>query len=321
MRLSKDQIRRVTSAAAALADDAPQQSLDNFFGDVLSLSALERATLIPDPDPSLDGSVNVSELTKARDAILHDDGKIPSYVVYNKPGSRTPFISGIATYLSTLAADPHSAPAFLSRLAQRDRVRTELLSFAKGHDLELLAAAIFAKACDFGEATMGSGDQGIDAIAWKELLTVESAFLGGLTGVEALPRPGHKVFFVASSKASIGAGPTGSALLNPAHIRELVGGWLIQRSTIAAWGNFGLQMLSPLQLVLVTSYRLSAESQVECNKLGIQVWGRTELVYLVCRYAPDEVFSNPGRTFSSAEFKRWWEGKKSTRQSRQAFAH
>ncbi|WP_148289665.1 hypothetical protein [Ideonella sp. B508-1] len=167
MLLSQAQIAIVTRAAAALDDDAPEKTLEDFFGEELGLNTLERANLIPDPDPSLDGSVNISELTKARDTLLHESGKIPSYVVYNRPGSRNPFISGIATYLSSLAGNSHSEAAFLARLRQRDRVRTELLSFAKGHDLELLAAAIFAKSCDFGDATAGSGDQGIDAIAGK----------------------------------------------------------------------------------------------------------------------------------------------------------
>ncbi|WP_148289666.1 hypothetical protein [Ideonella sp. B508-1] len=150
---------------------------------------------------------------------------------------------------------------------------------------------------------------------------MKAAFLEGVLGSDTPPRPGHKVFFVASSKASIAAGPTGSALLNPAHIRELVGAWLIQRSTVAAWGSFGLQMLSPLQLVLVTTYRLSDESQFECKKLGIQVWGRTELTYFICKYAPDEVFGNQGGAFSPAEFRKWWRGKQGTRQVRQYLAH
>jgi len=131
----------------------------------------------------------------------------------------------------------------------------------------------------------------------------------GLAG-SSLLRPGNRVYFVASSKAMMDA--TGEAplrLISPAHIRELVGSWVIQRSSVGAWAGIGLQMLTPLQLVLVTTYRLSDESQQDCHRLGVQVWGLAELTYLICRYAPPAVFSGPNGAFSTAEFNVWWKDK------------
>lgn len=316
MRLSSAQLAAVSTAAAIFPDDANVQPLEEFMGSVLALSLVEKASLMPDPDPTGVGSINISEFTKARDLLIRDEGKVPSYVAYKPKGQAQYFISGIATYLRTFRSGADSA--FLMRIKSRDSVRSALRRLKQGHDLELVAAAVFANACDYGQATAGSGDQGIDAVAWKELLSIDDVFMDGLAGSELI-RPGNRVYFVASSKAMMDAGGAAPLkLISPAHIRELVGSWVIQRSSVGAWTSLGLQMLTPLQLVLVTTYRLSAEAQQDCHKLGVQVWGLPELTYLICKHAPPEVFNGPSGDFVQTAFNAWWRAKKTSRLSRTA---
>jgi hypothetical protein len=60
-------------------------------------------------------------------------------------------------------------------------------------------------------------------------------------------------------------------------------------------------------MILVTTYRLSTEAKSDCRDLGIQVWGIPELIYLVCRWAPETVFDAVnGNTFSASAFRGWW---------------
>ena len=314
MRLTAAQLGTVCTAAQRLPDDAPKRLLEEFIGFELQLSVVQQALLVPDPDPTGVGAVNISGFTKSRDLLIREEGKVPSYVVFKPKGQSQHFISGISTYLDKVRGGVD--PAFLQRIKSRKAIRRVLRSLKQGHDLELVAAAIFENACGYGQATAGSGDQGIDAIAWKELLPIDDVFMDGLAG-SGLLRPGNRVFFVASSKAMMDA--TGAAplkLISPAHIRELVGGWLIQRSAIGAWTGLGLKFLTPLQLVLVTTYRLSEESQQDCHKLGVQVWGLPELTYLICKYAPLSVFGDPNGTFSTPKFNAWWKSKSSTKLTR-----
>ncbi|WP_043345793.1 hypothetical protein [Cupriavidus basilensis] len=313
MTLTSADIRRVINHACALDFDAPEKSIEDFFGDVLGLNAIQRAGVFPDPDLTGTGAVTVGRLTCARDELLRDKGEVPSFIIFHrKPQNRT-FISGISTYLR-LKGLPSDYPAdFLTRIGRHRAIRRELLQLDQGHKLEVVAAAILSAACHYGEATKGSGDQGVDAIAWNQLIHIEDAFLDGLIGDKVI-RPGHRVMVVASSKAAIGSDPDNLKVINPAHIRELVGSWLIQRSESGHWRSFGIQMLTPLQLVLVTTYRLSEESKAECQRLGVQVWSVPELVYLICRYAPSTVFPNGRRsTFSARGFADWWQAKEPTR--------
>src|SRR5439155_15438185 len=85
--------------------------------------------------------------------------------------------------------------------------------------------------------------------------------------------PGDKVFVFASSKAFTDGRQSRPELINRAHIRELVGGWVIQRSSVAKWQSVGIRMLSPVQMILVTTYRLSPDAKAECRALGVHVWG------------------------------------------------
>lgn len=66
-------------------------------------------------------------------------------------------------------------------------------------------------------------------------------------------------------------------------------------------------MLSPVQMILVTTYRLSMDAKADCRDLGVQVWGIPELVYLICKWAPDPIFDAAhGYAFSAASFRSWW---------------
>ncbi|CAD6876207.1 hypothetical protein [Methylomonas fluvii] len=313
MALSSTDIQRVIDVAYKLDIYTPQRPIEDFFGDVLGLNAIQRASEFPDPDPTGIGAISIGRLTLARDELLRDKGQVPAFVIYRDKTANRTFISGIAAYLSLKGLPADSPPDFLKRIEKHQSIRKELLQIDKGHKLELVAAAILSRVCHYGEATKGSGDQGIDAIGWNQLIRIEDAFLDGLA-TDNVIRAGHRVMVVASSKAAIGSNPGDLKVINPAHIRELVGSWLIQRSESSVWKNLGVQLLTPLQLVLVTTYRLSEESKAECQRLGVQVWSIPELVYLICRYAPPEVFPIGRRPmFSPSKFADWWGEKQLTR--------
>ena len=147
---------------------------------------------------------------------------------------------------------------------------------------------------------------------------IDSTFSEGIAATpEALP--GEKVFLFASSKAFMKPKKPKKSdrrpkLIDPAHIRELVGGWLIQRSSAGIWQKVGIRMLSPVQMVLVTTYRLSAEAKAACLTLGIQVWGIPELIYLICLNAPATVFdAQNSYDFRLSEFRAWWKLREQTR--------
>ena len=128
--------------------------------------------------------------------------------------------------------------------------------------------------------------------------------------------PGEKVFLLASSKAVIGAAGQQPKLISPAHIRELVGGWVIQRTDTGKWQKVGIRMLSPVQMILVTTYRLSLDAKAECRNLGIQVWGIPELIYLICLNAPASVFDAiHGYAFLPKAFRLWWKDRDKNRLS------
>ena len=310
MKLTQSQIDAVIAAAKKLSVDAVSTTVESFYGTTLGLNGIELAALFPNPDPLGSAATAVSHLTHAREEILRDNCDIPSFVIYAGPSNVN--IVGLCEYYRSVK--PKSSgypPDYISRLAQYASIRDELRAIDKGHKLEALSAALLSLVCSYGESTRGSGDQGIDAIGTNHLIRIDSVFLDGELDDSKI-MPGQKVIVLASSKAGLSQRGAETKLINPAHIRELVGGWLIQRSEASMWRNLGIQMLTPLQLVLVTTYRLSAESKSECNKLGVQVWGVPELIFLICCYAPPSVFSAAG-TFSVAEFRNWWEAKNATR--------
>lgn len=310
MALTASQMKLVASRARALPIDAPAMTVEAFYGSVLGLNALQLGALFPKPDVSGIGAIQISQLTLEREEILRDKCDIPSFVVYETPVGF--FICGLVTYYKSEKPLPADYPSdFLDRLQQSNKIRNQLINLDKGHNLEVLAAAILAVACTYGEATKGSGDQGIDAIGSNNLIHVDSLFIDGEID-DAKIVAGKKVFILASSKAGLGLTGSDVKIISPAHIRELIGGWLIQRSEASVWRNLGIQMLTPLQLLLVTTYRLSSESKADCNRLGVQVWGIPELVFLICRYGDAKIFSGVSG-FSAPNFTKWWDSKNISR--------
>ena len=159
---------------------------------------------------------------------------------------------------------------------------------------------------------IGSGDQGIDAFGWQGRAYRRALFFHQRLWIARTSRQwiGKKVYFLASSKANIGQGAEPDPI-NPAFIRELIGGWLLQRTATGKWSQLGILPLSPVQLVLVTTYRISPSARGECMSLGVQVWALPELIFFVAKYAPDDVFA--GNAFVIDAFNAWWQTKDESR--------
>lgn len=307
MALTPLQIGKVLSAARTFPITGPAQTVEQFYGSTLALNAVELAENFPSPDPSGITAIAVSRLTALREETLRDRCEVPSFVVFKSVLGHC--ICGLAYYYANVKAAVNP-PDFIARLSQIRKVRNQLISIDKGHNLETLAAAILGIVCTRGEATKGSGDQGVDAFGEQDLIPIDPVFIDGEIN-ESKIFPGQKVIILASSKANV-AKSDPPDIISPAHIRELVGGWLIQRSEISMWKTLGVQMLTPLQLLLATTYRLSPDSKLYCNRLGVQVWGIPELTYLICRYAPNEIFS-VSSGFSVPRFEKWWREKEATK--------
>jgi hypothetical protein len=308
MSLTQQEVNQVLDSARNLALNAAAKRVEDFIGRSLGLNPFQQAQYFPDPDPNDLLAIAVARLTRQQEEILRNEAAVPTFAVYDN-ALGIPSIAGLSTYLEFQGISNQ----FISRLSNHSEIRNALRSLRRGQHLEALAAAIMSAGCDSGEATRGSGDQGIDAIGWKELLPIHSAFSNVTARVPEV-LPGEKVFLFASSKAVLGTRGGLPTLLNPAHIRELVGGWIIQRSSAGMWRPVGIRMLSPVQMILVTTYRLSADARAECSELGVQIWGIPELIYLVCRWAPDAAF-NPvnGFVFDSSAFRDWWKAREQTR--------
>jgi hypothetical protein len=218
-------------------------------------------------------------------------------------------VSGLGTYLALKKVDIK----LRTRLSKHKEIRAVLRRMRNGYHFEALAAAIMNSKLDFGEATKGSGDQGVDAIGWNRLMLIDPSFSEGDLKKD-LVLPGEKVFLFASSKAFTDGLENIPKSINPAHIRELVGGWTIQRSSVGKWQSVGIRLLTPVQMILVTTYRLSNDAKSECRALGVQVWGIPELIYLICDSAPDFVFDDAnGGSFNKACFSKWWKVREQTR--------
>lgn len=301
MALTPHQTAQIVTAAKALGFDAPIERADDFAARVLGFNAFQRATHL---DPNTIAGL-IAKLSNLRVSVLQDNNRVPNYAMLDD-GVGTTSIAGLSTYLAL-----HHDVQLVRRFSQHVAIRDALVKLGQGQNLEALAAAIMHSLYGFGQATRGTGDQGIDSFGSKELARIDRALLDGIvspTFLEPPFYPGENVFLMASSKAIASLGKGRPALLSPAHIRELVGGWTIQRSPSSAWGSgLGLRSLSPLQLVLVTTYRMSLQSRVLCHDLGVQVWGIPQLIFLVCKAAPAAVFDAAhGYTFASVEFRKWW---------------
>lgn len=216
-------------------------------------------------------------------------------------------ISGLSVFLSGRVSNPR----IIARLQHHSSIRATLQTIRKPHDFEVLAAAIMEGLWSFGEATRGSGDQGMDAIGLQELASIDIALNAGDVSSH-ISFPGQHVFVFASSKVTTIRRRGAATIIQPPHIRELIGGWALQRSEQSAWRRFNVKLLSPLQMVLVTTYRLSVASKALCRDIGIQVWGLPQLIYLICASAPVGVFDG-AENFISIEFGKWWRKKRATR--------
>jgi hypothetical protein len=301
MALSTQEIRQIVAAVRLLPINAAAVRVEDFICNTLGLNPAQRLAYFPNPDPIGHLEIATAYLTEERERILRDECAIPDFAIY-KDGQSNFCVSGFDTYLASKGVDVN----LRGRLAHHRNIRTTLRRVRNGHDLEAVAAAIMNVECDYGEATRGSGDQGIDAIGWKHLVLIDPCFTeGDFTKNQVLP--GEKVFLFASSKAFTDGRSGSPDLISPAHIRELVGGWAIQRSSVGKWQSVGIRMLTPVQMILVTTYKLSINSKAECRGLGVQVWGIPELIYLICVAAPNTVFDAANNhAFSSTGFRTWW---------------
>lgn len=312
--LSKRQVSLVRAAVKALPMNATEERVEDFVSRHLGFSAHERGQYFAGPNGATTLSITVAELTRERETVLRDNCEIPNYMVYEDTHGVWQ-LSGLEYYLSTVQPTRFT-DGFRARIPAHRAVRRELMSFHKGHDLEALGATLIEAICGYGEATRGSGDQGIDAIGRKTLLAFHRAFYTGASSPALIDEsvPGGNVFILASSKANLGVTAGAPSSISPAHIRELVGGWLIQRDDVGKWREAGIRMLSPVQMLLITTYRLSDESINECQRLGVHVWTLPQLIYLVCEHAPAEVFDVArANIFVPAKFRTWWRSKATSR--------
>jgi hypothetical protein len=303
----------ILAAFDALSYDAPEVELSEFAATALGLNPSQRAALLPDQtaqqnDPRRVTLDRIAALLIARRSRrLADEGIIPSAVVFKRTDTVTRqssyFASGLATYLMQSGGDPE----VLGRVRRSHEARQYLAAIGEGLKLELVAASIMSELHDQCNPTRRGSDQGVDCLAFDGILQLDSWCCSGEV-LASLNRLGERLHIIASCKANEGnvAGGVPSTI-SPAQIRELIGGWLIQRSAEGLWQSVaGIKLLSPIQLLLVTTYRLSDESLSLCRKLGVAVWGLPELTHLVCRFAPAAVFPPAsGYAFVAAEADNW----------------
>ena len=293
--VSKTELRQLVDAAKRVDFSDPSERLSIFVARTLGLNAMQMNSRVTASD-----LVEIAaNLTFVRGKELFRFGRIPNFVVHRPAGGDCE-IAGLGAFLQIRGVKNKVT----SRLMHREAIRKRLREMEKGHYLEALAAAVLDTQMHKGFATQGSGDQGIDAIGWSVLFRINEAVVEKDNQIEYAPDA--KVFAFSSAKKSEDTGLKIS-LISPAVIRELIGGWAIQRSVHGAWNSHGVKMLSPIQMLFVTTYRLSDPSRSLCKSLGVQVWGLPELVFLVAENSPDNVFdSSQGETFVKSEFDKWW---------------
>lgn len=300
--LNKAQIAAVIKAARSLDVWASEIPVEAFVGTTLSINSIQTATLFPSGDPKGTLALVTSALTNEREKILRIEVSFPTYVVKKTPGGVYQ-LCGILTHLRA----QNVPKVTLDRLECHAAVRELLIRLRQGHHLEAVAGALIQAWTGTASATRRSNDQGIDAHGSMVFVPSElSISIGDSLSPDSVMN--NKVFVLASAKAAIGTKSSQRpALLNPAHIRELVGGWVIQRSEVGVWRKNGIRHLTPTQMILATTYRLSEAAKASCFDLGVCIWSIPELTYLICRFAPATVFQGSAATpVSSRAFKAWW---------------
>ena len=293
--LTKKKIDVVVKEAKLTTFSAPSTKLFDFGSKVLNLNVIQAGTLLDDS-----ALMKIAaQLTEYRGKQLFDQGKIPDFVVH-KPAGGGCEICGLGTFLGIRNFNTQIA----ERLKHRAEIRKTLRELEKGHFLEAVAAALLNSEMTKGYATQGARDQGIDAVGWSILFEMNEAIVE--KDNQKVYSPDAKVFAFSSAKKSMSTSDRIS-LISPAAIRETIGGWVIQRSNFGAWKREGVKMLSPVQMIFATTYRISEASRILCKELGVQVWSLSELVYLIVVNAPENVFDpSSGYQFCKAEFDKWW---------------
>ncbi len=303
---------RVVDAFVALPIDSGSQLLTDFIAVSLNLNASQKAEICPDADSPADDTKRVvldriaASLDARRLKVLKEEAKISNAVLTTKPdaaGGKPEYsVMGLLEFLRNSGAQD----AFLQRVRLADTIRTYLTGIGDGLKLEAIAAILLKQQYESCRATRRSFDQGVDCFATQPILELES-WCCAPDMIATVQKTGEKLHIIASCKANEGniAGGIPSTI-SPAHTRELIGAWLIQRSDSGMWQKAaGIKLLSPMQLLLVTTYRLSDDTMQLCRNLGVAVWSITELIYLICRSAPSDVFAPGATTINIDRMEAW----------------
>lgn len=302
--LDQHSVDRLVAAFDLIAFDSGEVALDGFAATVLGLNASQLSSIFPDRTaPAGDERyVFADRLAATLDArrrnALQTEARISSAVLVKRTDALTNesnyWIMGLGDYLRR----NHEPEKFVKRMAQHNPVRDYLTGISDGHKLEALAACILGKIYENCTLTQRSFDQGVDCFAGQQVLEL-SSWCCDPDMLFLLRKVGERLHIIASCKANEGNTAGGNpSTISPAHVRELIGAWMIQRSDSGMWQQRArIKILSPLQLLLVTTYRLSDDSQSLCRKMGVAVWAIPELIYLICRHAPELAFA-PANDFS-----------------------
>jgi hypothetical protein len=303
----------VRQAFDSLSVDSAEIELTEFVATRLNLNPSQRTSLLPDRGTAQDDerSVRLDQLAGAlelqREYALKTEARIPNGILFKRTdsllGRSSYFVEGLIHFLSRNG----SPDAFLGRVRDNAAIRRYLTGIGTGDKLEAIASSLLTKMFKESSATRRTADQGVDCFAHDEILQVHDWCCNAGMGPE-LNLVGKRVHIIASCKANEGNAADGiPAVMPPAHLRELIGSWLIQRTDYGMWhSRAAIRFLSPLQLLLVTTYRLSDGSLNLCEKTGVTQWGIPEIIYLFCAYAPENVFPAIGEyKFSEAEADKW----------------
>jgi hypothetical protein len=312
MKFDVAQKRAIAAALQAFPLDGDKERLEDFVARAISLGPLAVERYFP-AGGSGQGPANAAEVTAVRTDMVEVRCQIPSYVFHLDRNGRQ-WIEGLATSLAAVDVTPQ----IRSRLTLRDSVRARVRAFSLGSELETLGAALFAAQigdAGRGFATQRSHDGGVDVVGLRNLAMSRLEFSS--TGLrQGWPRTSPTLFVVGSAKCEETPGIE-VALASRAHVRELVGTWAMQRTSVGRWSRLGIKPLSPVVPVFITTYRLSYEAMRECEELGIEVWGIPQLVWLVIALASELVFpTRDGQlSFDLDAFDRWWRSYEGTRVS------